>query len=1207
MASDPQGDRRSLKEFDIGPFVLRTLFADVPLSEDGTRDDIKINCVEYLDDHLYVGTSDSELLHFFQIPPDPTDKSGAPTFILASRLRPAFAEPASASNFTRPGVQQILLLPTVGKACILCNWTVTFYSLPELSPIFGSTQVKNCNWVGGIDLNELSEDDNGRGESPGVTILLSLNRKIQVVTIADGARPIKKIDFAGSTISVRRDSIACVADSRSYALLEINQQLKIPLMSISSLDEAEPGNIIGQAQHISGSSGGLLRSNSSAHSRTRSESPEAPVHKRGTSLGDFITGASRRQEYRASEDEEPVSRHASPPGLATGQKTPEETAGTDVLAPDSATKGQTGRAILTAKPQPGFLKPLIVSPTPEEFLLVTGTGPLEPGIGMFVNLDGDPTRPTIEFDRYPKEIVVDGGSMDMSSSRTSLGPEDEGFVLASMGREFPDGVHYGLEIQRWDIDLVEGEVAKHWLEPPNTGSIINSQQHVGIRSMRGSEETHFPEIVAKLCRRRFMPFSLVSLDASSTMSVRSVDSRTASSIERVSKERELFDRDTDSSSEDLLPDSWQATRNAEEKEFARRLAGSTARLAVWSGKNIWWAVRNPLILRLDAQLEATVAAPNQVSAERRDLFTILNSFRGQDAKSELEFLTFSYIRQRVGILLLTSFLKSEETPFSESELRAMEEILVDSLLDPRVILSLIPGVRNEVIETKRGIWIFGGVKLTAEEFISSRDFDKGHSAMSALSQPVLHFLRRFLTSWRRKKGFGSIPDENEVFRTVDAALLAVLLELDQHSTTGPAKAKSVRADLYELVDTGVDCFNRAETLIESYHRLYVLSRLYQSRKMVADVLATWKRIIEGEQDNGGELTDGEQRVREYLAKISNQALVQEYGIWLANRNPKIGVQIFAEDKGRAPKFKPGQVVQLLREEAPDAVKYYLEYLVFGKGHTVYVNELITYYLDIVTTSLRTSPEAREVVMSTYTAYRALHPPKPTYRQFLTDNAPAEDEAWHSRLRLLQLLGGSYDYDLPVIRDRISSLSSTAEDLLVPETIILDGRERNHENALRLLVHRLGDYDTAVAYCLRGGASIYTIYQTQQSQPPPSPENAKAPKRHESVPPTQDQQARLFRALLGEFLILEDVSDRVEQTGLLLEKFGGWFDVGDVLSVIPDTWSVDLVAGFLVKALRRMVVEKNETAIARSLSSAQNLQTHHDLIVKIEEKGPSIET
>ncbi|KAI1391342.1 uncharacterized protein F4822DRAFT_182699 [Hypoxylon trugodes] len=1203
MASGSQGDKQSLNELSVGPFVLRTLFADVPLSEDGTKDDIKINCVEYLDDHLYVGTSDSELLHFFQIPPDPADKSGVPTFILASRLRPAFSEPSGTSKATRPGVQQILLLPAVGKACILCNWTVTFYSLPELSPVFGTTQVKKCSWVGGIDLNADETDNDGRG----VAILLSLNRRIQVVRIADSPHPIKNIDFAGSTISVRRDSIACVADSRRYALLEINQQLKIPLMSISSLDEAEPGNIVGQAQHISGSSGGVLRSNSSAQSRPQTQSPDPPAHRRGTSLGDFITGASRRQEYRA-EDEDPISRQPTPESTA-GQASTEENTGTGALTPDGAAKGQTGQAgrvTPTNKPLPTVLKPLIASPSPEEFLLVTGTGPLEPGIGMFVNLDGDPTRPTIEFDRYPKEIVVDGGSTDISSSRASLGPEEEGYVLASMGREFPDGVHCGLEIQRWDMDVAEGDTAKHWLEPPNTGSVIKSPQNIGIRSLHGKQDTHFSEIVKRLCRRRFSPFSSGGAETP-TMSLRSFDSRTASTMERMSKERELFDRDTDSQSEDSLPGGWQAIRNSEEEDFARRLAGTTARLAVWSGKNIWWAVRNPLILRLDAQLEETVATPDRAAAERRDLFTILNSFRGQDAKSELEFLTFSYIRQRLGILLLKSFLKSEDTPFSESELRAMEEILVDSLLDPRVILSLIPGVRNEVIETKRGIWIFGGVKSTAEEFISSRNFDKDTSTMKALSQPVLHFLRRFLAAWRRKKGFGSIPDENEVFRTVDAALLAVLLELDQHSAPGPVKAKSIRADLYELVDSGVDCFNRAETLVESYHRLYVLSRLYQSRKMIADVLATWRRIIEGERDDGGELNDGEQRVREYLSKISNQALVQEYGIWLANRNPKLGVQIFADDKTRAPKFEPSQVVQLLREEAPDAVKYYLEFLVFGKGHTVYVNELITYYLDIVISHLRSSTEAREVVMSTYTAYRALHPPKPTYRQFLTDNAPPDDEAWHSRLRLLQLLGGNYDYDSAVIRDRISSLSNTADDLLVPETIILDGRERKHEDALRLLVHRLGDYDTAVAYCLRGGASIYTIYQAQQNQPPPSPESFKAPKRRDSMPPTQDQQARLFRALLGEFLELEDVSDRVEQTGLLLEKFGGWFDVGDVLSVIPDSWSVDLVSGFLVKALRRIVVEKNETTIARSLSSAQNLQTQHDLIVRIEEKGPSIET
>ena len=33
---------------ETGPYVLRSLLADVPLSAEGDRDDIEINCVEFL-------------------------------------------------------------------------------------------------------------------------------------------------------------------------------------------------------------------------------------------------------------------------------------------------------------------------------------------------------------------------------------------------------------------------------------------------------------------------------------------------------------------------------------------------------------------------------------------------------------------------------------------------------------------------------------------------------------------------------------------------------------------------------------------------------------------------------------------------------------------------------------------------------------------------------------------------------------------------------------------------------------------------------------------------------------------------------------------------------------------------------------------------------------------------------------------------------
>lgn len=50
--------------------------------------------------------------------------------------------------------------------------------------------MRNCNWIGGVDLNEVGYESAG-DRSNGVTILLSLNRRIQVVKIGDDARVVR--------------------------------------------------------------------------------------------------------------------------------------------------------------------------------------------------------------------------------------------------------------------------------------------------------------------------------------------------------------------------------------------------------------------------------------------------------------------------------------------------------------------------------------------------------------------------------------------------------------------------------------------------------------------------------------------------------------------------------------------------------------------------------------------------------------------------------------------------------------------------------------------------------------------------------------------------------------------------------------------------------------------------------------------------------
>ena len=191
--------------------------------------------------------------------------------------------------------------------------------------------------------------------------------------------------------------------------------------------------------------------------------------------------------------------------------------------------------------------------------------------------------------------------------------------------------------------------------------------------------------------------------------------------------------------------------------------------------------------------------------------------------------------------------------------------------------------------------------------------------------------------------------------------------------------------------------------------------------------------------------------------------------------------------------------------------------------------MIAYYLDSVLDELERSKDSRTTILQTYESYRALQPPKLTYRQFITDNSDGSDW-WENRLRLLQLLGAGQSraksYDVTSILKRVKPF----EQELVPEMIILGSRQNLHEESLRLLTHDLGDFDTAIRYCLLGGASLF--HQEGGSLPP-------------DELPTREEQSKLLRQLFVEFLRIEDVSNRLERSGELLERFGGWFSPEEV--------------------------------------------------------------
>ncbi|OAQ68315.2 TGF beta receptor associated protein 1 [Pochonia chlamydosporia 170] len=741
-----------------GPYILRPLLEHVPLTSDGSDSDVKINCVEFYDGNLYIGTSASEVLHFVQIPPEPNDTTGQPVYIQASRLSPVSVESPSSRTTAGQGVQEILLLPRIGKACILCNSTAAFYTLPELSPVSGISVVKNCSWIGGVDLNDaVATDGSGRASGNDATILLSLKSKIQVVRLADKVLEAPKVTFAGSVLSVRRDSIACVADSKSYALLDIYRRLTIPLMSISTLDETPVEDVGRLHPQQDGPDDPITRS---GRSNLSAQGVDTPSHSRSPSQND---------DPSKSQQPSPPVPSTSPEPYSDSKSSPPPT--NKPLPPPPAEDASHSKAPPVRYQSPFALKPHITSPNPEEFLLVIGTKLSEPGVGMFVSLDGEPTRATLQFEKYPDQVIVDGNNFDMASSQTGFVEEEDSYVLASMSKETENGPCNGIEIQHVNAGQ-EANPKKYWLEAQGS----SGQNSYGLRAFLGRGEIRLGEVVSKLSQKRFAPFP--GPLETSTSSLKSSDSRTALSIERLSKEKELFERD-DSQDDDSLPEGWESTRNAEGEDFARRLAAAETRLAVWHGNRLWWAIRNPLIIQLDTLLDAASPKGQMADIDRQAVYSVLKLIRGRDARTELEYMTLDYLRQKAGLLLLINLLSSPQKQLvSDGELNALEDILVDSKLDPRVVLSLVPGIRNDIIEGRRGIWIYTGVKTVAESYLRSVTFETpAKNALQRNEIRIMHFLRRFLSAWRKMKGFGSVPDENEVFRTVDAALLICLLEL----------------------------------------------------------------------------------------------------------------------------------------------------------------------------------------------------------------------------------------------------------------------------------------------------------------------------------------------------------------------------------------------------------------------------------------------
>ncbi|XP_035466840.1 transforming growth factor-beta receptor-associated protein 1 isoform X1 [Scophthalmus maximus] len=196
-----------------------------------------------------------------------------------------------------------------------------------------------------------------------------------------------------------------------------------------------------------------------------------------------------------------------------------------------------------------------------------------------------------------------------------------------------------------------------------------------------------------------------------------------------------------------------------------------------------------------------------------------------------------------------------------------------------------------------------------------------------------------------------------------------------------------------------------------------------------------------------------------------------------------------------------------------------------------------------------------------------------YLEFLIHDLSSEEERHHNRLALAyvtQTLREEEEADLRQTRGKLqhllweskfydvsSAYESVKSTTLHMEKAILLGKSGEHTQALQVLVHQERDLQAAEAYCCR------------------------AAQGHD----TQFREALLL-SLLQIYLGSEDHTSTAVD---LLNNNSQFFAVENVLQLLPNSWSVQLISQFLVKSVRSTLHQRRMVKLQRALAQAELMQ------------------
>jgi len=341
------------------------------------------------------------------------------------------------------------------------------------------------------------------------------------------------------------------------------------------------------------------------------------------------------------------------------------------------------------------------------------------------------------------------------------------------------------------------------------------------------------------------------------------------------------------------------------------------------------------------------------------------------------------------------------------------------------------------------------------------------------------------------------------------------------------------------------------TVLKEFRRHHASALLLLKMNRFSDAFNIWTQLIKGTESD--ELFPGIQCL------IDNLVLAPENEIWkhvdfILQQDQLQGVKVFIKrqecnkDKLPLDVGKCETIVNFL-QQFPEAKMIYLEFLVKQKKLQVekFHTGLALIYLESIETSA-------------------------------SNDEDIKNEKFREKFR--QHILQSTCVQFPYLLSRLESSSAGAD--LHYEKAILYGKMKEHEKALRIFVHNIGDFAEAEQYC-----NQITLDQPRREK---------------------ETLLLLFLTVLldtaatkstGPLTIEEKTTQKLAAIDLLNRR-GDEFRATEVLERLPNDWSLSALAPALMKMTKASTHRKRMVHMEKSLSKSVNLSANLELLQLVRE-------